>query len=115
MSELRRYIPKFFIEGPTVIVNPVYLRERIAKFKGARGMSEFKCDMRTKLVGDGCSKCNHELYIDLLSNELDELKAENERKDAQIREAIAILRDGSDYEKSHVPAILFNALKEQGE
>ncbi len=30
------------------------------------------CDMRTKLVGDGCSVCNPDLWADLLSEDDDE-------------------------------------------
>ncbi len=35
-------------------------------------MSECKCDLRTKLVGDGCRYCNPQEYIDKLIEIIDE-------------------------------------------
>ena len=35
-------------------------------------MSECKCDLRTKLVGDGCRYCNPQEYIDHLIECLEE-------------------------------------------
>jgi len=35
-------------------------------------MSECKCDLRTKLVGDGCRYCNPQEYIDNLIESLEE-------------------------------------------
>ena len=35
-------------------------------------MTECKCDLRTKLVGDGCRYCNPQEYIDKLCDALDE-------------------------------------------
>ena len=37
-------------------------------------IAECNCNLRTKLVGDGCEKCNPQLTIDLLSDEIAELK-----------------------------------------
>ena len=36
-------------------------------------MSKCKCDLRTKLVGDGCRYCNAQEYIDKLTESLEEL------------------------------------------
>jgi hypothetical protein len=35
-------------------------------------MSKCKCDLRTKLVGDGCRYCNAQEYIDKLIEALEE-------------------------------------------
>lgn len=35
-------------------------------------MSKCKCDLRTKLVGDGCRYCNPQEYIDKLIDSIDE-------------------------------------------
>jgi hypothetical protein len=35
-------------------------------------MSKCKCDLRTKLVGDGCRYCNPQEYIDKLIESLEE-------------------------------------------
>ena len=35
-------------------------------------MSQCKCDLRTKLVGDGCRYCNPQEYIDNLIESLEE-------------------------------------------
>ena len=35
-------------------------------------MTECKCDLRTKLVGDGCRYCNPQEYIDNLIESLEE-------------------------------------------
>jgi hypothetical protein len=35
-------------------------------------MSKCKCDLRTKLVGDGCRYCNPQEYIDKLIEALEE-------------------------------------------
>jgi hypothetical protein len=35
-------------------------------------MSECQCDLRTKLVGDGCRYCNAQEYIDMLIESLEE-------------------------------------------
>lgn len=45
------------------------------------------------------------------ANEIERLRNENKRKDAQIVEAISILDHGTDYEMVHVCAILSNALE----
>lgn len=44
------------------------------------------------------------------ADEILRLREESKRKEAQIAEAIAILRNGTDYEKAHVVAILADAL-----
>lgn len=36
-------------------------------------MSKCQCDLRTKLVGDGCRYCNAQEYIDKLIESLEEL------------------------------------------
>lgn len=40
-----------------------------------------------------------------------ELEVEQRRVAAQIREALSILKDGTDYEKRHVSAVLRDALR----
>ena len=39
-------------------------------------MSECKCDMRTKLVGDGCEVCNQDIALDYAKDTIDELQAD---------------------------------------
>jgi len=39
---------------------------------GVGSMSKCKCDLRTKLVGDGCRYCNAQEYIDKLIEALEE-------------------------------------------
>jgi len=41
-----------------------------------RNRMKCKCDMRTKLIGDGCSICNPEYYLEVLSDQLNDLKDE---------------------------------------
>ena len=41
--------------------------------------SKCKCDLRTKLVGDGCRYCNTEEYIDRLHSDYNDLLDENEQ------------------------------------
>ena len=48
--------------------------------------SKCKCNLRTKLVGDGCLYCNTEEYIDNLSQEYDEILSENENLEREIAE-----------------------------
>jgi uncharacterized protein YwgA len=40
---------------------------------GVGSMSKCQCDLRTKLVGDGCRYCNAQEYIDKLIESLEEL------------------------------------------
>jgi hypothetical protein len=40
---------------------------------GVGKMSKCQCDLRTKLVGDGCRYCNAQEYIDKLIESLEEL------------------------------------------
>ena len=36
---------------------------------------ECNCDMRTKLVADGCSKCNPELHLAVVTERMEEAEA----------------------------------------
>ena len=55
-------------------------------------MSDCKCNLRTRLVGDGCEKCNPQMAIELLNERLDELRAAADQADEEYREEIARLR-----------------------
>ena len=54
-------------------------------------MSECKCDLRTKLVGDGCSKCNPQFYIEHLQDALKDEEAETSRLREQLKVAVGAL------------------------
>ena len=58
-------------------------------------MSECKCDLRTKLVGDGCRYCNPQEYIDKLIESLEELieALEEPRKPLTDEEIDALSRE----------------------
>ena len=45
-----------------------------------------KCDMRTKLVGDGCRFCNPQILIGMLSDETEELEKEIDALRNQVAE-----------------------------
>lgn len=51
-------------------------------------MSECNCDMRTKLVGDGCQYCNPQYVIEHLTDERDELEKEIEQLQQQNAELV---------------------------
>ena len=55
-------------------------------------MSECKCNLRTRVVGDGCEKCNPQMAIELLNERLDELRAAADQADEEYRAEIASLR-----------------------
>ena len=55
-------------------------------------MTECKCDLRTRLVGDGCDRCNPQMAIDLLTERLDELRVAADQADEEYRAEIARLR-----------------------
>ena len=55
-------------------------------------MSECKCDLRTRLVGDGCDRCNPQMAIDLLTERLDELRVAADQADEEYLAEIARLR-----------------------
>jgi hypothetical protein len=47
-------------------------------------MSECKCDLRTRLVGDGCETCNPQMAIDLLKEQVREQAEEIARLRAEL-------------------------------
>lgn len=55
-------------------------------------MSECQCDLRTRLVGDGCERCNPQMAIDILQERLDELRSAADQADEEYRAEIARLR-----------------------
>jgi hypothetical protein len=55
-------------------------------------MSECKCNLRTRLVGDGCERCNPQMAIDILKERLEELRAAADQADEEYRAEIARLR-----------------------
>ena len=61
-------------------------------------MSECKCSMRTKLVGDGCRYCNPDLYLEILEAEIKDLEqklADAEKQNEWISEwNLEILEEG---------------------
>ena len=83
-------------------------------------MSDCKCNLRTRLVGDGCEKCNPQMAIELLNERLDELRAAADQADEEYREEIARLRltdeereaitvacgDSSQWGRTHVATLM---------
>lgn len=59
-------------------------RNSAGDFRQGVRMSECKCTLRTKLVGDGCSICNPQLAIDMLEQELAEVTAERDELKKRI-------------------------------
>ena len=53
------------------------------------------CTMAQRLVGDGCRYCQPDTYIDILSDELADLRAYKERTEAGLR-ALCSLSDAHD-------------------
>ena len=51
-------------------------------------MNQCQCDLRIKLVGDGCRYCNPQEFIDHLIDELNELRTWNGLTDSEITELI---------------------------
>ncbi len=51
-------------------------------------MSKCKCDLRTKLVGDGCRYCNPQEYIDKLIESIDEQRTWVGLTDEEFKDAI---------------------------
>jgi transcription initiation factor IIE alpha subunit len=50
-----------------------------------------KCQtLRERALGDGCDECNKALVIEMLTDERDELEAEVERLEANLKRAIEI-------------------------
>lgn len=47
-------------------------------------MSKCKCDLRTRLVGDGCETCNPQMAIDLLKEQVREQAEEIARLRAEL-------------------------------
>lgn len=67
-----------------------------------RDMSDSKgcqCNLRTRLVGDGCRYCNPALHAELLEEQVAELKAEIE----SLRAEVARLRSVNSVSKIAVP------------
>lgn len=61
---------------------------------------ECKCDMRAKLVGDGCSVCNPELTIEYMADEIANLKQERDELTAQVdmmRHALKMQESAENY------------------
>ena len=58
-------------------------------------MSQCKCDLRTKLVGDGCRYCNPQEYIDNLIESLEEQRTWVGLTDEDFLEACQIAERGN--------------------
>jgi hypothetical protein len=54
-------------------------------------MSKCKCDLRTKLVGDGCRYCNPQEYIDKLIESIDEQRTWEGLTDEEYLEAESVV------------------------
>jgi hypothetical protein len=54
-------------------------------------MSKCKCDLRTKLVGDGCRYCNPQEYIDKLIETLEEQRTWEGLTDEEYLEAESVV------------------------
>lgn len=50
---------------------------------------ECKCDMRTKLVGDGCEACNPEKSLECAKQTIADLEEENEKLRKALQRAAA--------------------------
>lgn len=54
-------------------------------------MSDCKCDMRTKLVGDGCDVCNPALAVELYKQTIEDLTAERDALAVQCQALRSLL------------------------
>lgn len=53
-------------------------------------MSECKCDLRTRLVGDGCERCNPQMAIDILREQIADMRLTAEERVAVDAAAHAV-------------------------
>lgn len=54
---------------------------------------ECECNLRTRLVGDGCEHCNPKRTIDFLKAEIDDLRSEVERLRVTDAERATLMRN----------------------
>lgn len=54
-------------------------------------MSECKCDLRTKMVGDGCEVCNPAKALEYAKMTIDDLEQDNARLVGHLRWCVKML------------------------
>ena len=80
-------------------------------------MSECKCDLRTRLVGDGCEQCNPQMTIDLLKEQVQEQAEEIERlrltyaERATLSEVRDVYADEDDDNCNQIAAVIDGLLE----
>ena len=58
--------------------------ERSAASAGSRG-DQCRCGLATRLVGDGCEHCNPAMMIDILREQVAEMRLTDEEREALMR------------------------------
>lgn len=83
-------------------------------------MSGCKCDLRTRLVGDGCEQCNPQMTIDLLEEQVQEQAEEiaclrlTDAERATLSEVRDEYADECDANCNQIAAVIDGLLKRTG-
>ena len=78
------------------------------------GDATCQCGLATRLVGDGCERCNPQLAIQLLKEQITEMRLTDAEREA-IREAAGAYNDNDDDEEcARIAATLRRLLERLG-